>query len=60
MYLNGKQLVPGIDYIAFSDYNRGVSILTDTEPEPGKNYYIMKNGEYMPFWVRVRIGCNLL
>ena len=49
VYLNGKQLVPGIDYVAFSDYNRGVSISTDTEPNPGKNYYIMKNGEYIPF-----------
>ena len=49
VYLNGKQLVPGIDYVAFSDYNRGVSISTDTEPDPSKNYYVMKNGEYIPF-----------
>jgi hypothetical protein len=26
-----------------------VSISTDTEPDPSKNYYVMKNGEYIPF-----------
>lgn len=49
VYLNGKQLVPGIDYVAFSDYDRGVTISTDTEVDSSKNYYVLKNGEYVKF-----------
>lgn len=50
VYLNGKQLVPGIDYTGFSEYSRGVKITSDTSPVAGTKYYTLKNGEYIRFY----------
>ena len=50
VYLNGKQLVPGIDYTGFSEYSRGVKITSDTSPVAGTKYYTLKNGEYVRFY----------